>query len=872
MAPLTELFGFPPSGTISPSVRLLETDYSYYNPGISSSKSALIGFASKGPINEPTRVFNHEELYRKFGYPDPTADHGSYLLYAAIEFLKYGTEAWILRVGATDLNDWDNFAKTAFVEVKASGTSAVIKSLGTDSSDVSIETQVTIKENINDKFRFSINGSLSSKIIQIPDGEYNFVPGTVSTDTDLVDQFNILFTDSDGIEAYTDNGKIAFRTTKMFGSSASIELISVEDSIYETIGIGKEMTAAEITGSNTIWPEGSSNTGFYFDPSLSNPTLEVRVNGTGNPAIDNIIQIIPFEDLTHIDDETTINTLGIDGPLVSASDVVDYINWWVDNGSSTHSIPGGFRAEETDEGAVKLYTCKRYTESYSGISSYSENPVDLNGITDDGINEIRGKDALIQVRFQSIEVDDILGFDGEAVTGTFGASTGAISSPAFISGTDDPTTGLKIDGIGKTLGYNYVANEQPALLTLWAESPGTTGNNTQVQVKVDSDGLISLIIYNNGVYVESHSQLNLRSSSTNNPYYIEQWINGFSDYLYVEHESDNGLPVVGLPIEGTYNLGQLASTSGSDGYPYDSDGLPDTSAIDALIIGSTQQGTGLNTLAETEKIDIDLVAVPAINSTPVINALMELCGITRRDCMAIIDSPASLSSVDVRKWHNGDHPLNTNKFDSSYAALYWPWVKIRDNQNAIDVWVPPTGSILGVYANSERISNAWAAPAGLRRGTIPTVLEVETYAYLSERDSLYGNRNAVNVIVPFPIEGPTVWGQKTLQRNTTALDRVNVRRLMLFLEKNIKSRSRFLIFEPHDDQLRSEFVRIATNLLNEVERGRGIADFIIKCDEEINTPEVVDRNELRAKIGVQPTKTAEFIFIEFTIHRTGSFE
>ncbi|GAG77348.1 unnamed protein product, partial [marine sediment metagenome] len=94
MAPLTELFGFPPSGSISPSVRMLEKDFSAYDQGTSFSKTALIGFASKGPIDEPTRVFNHEDLYRKFGYPDPTADHGSYLLYAGIEFLKYGTEAW----------------------------------------------------------------------------------------------------------------------------------------------------------------------------------------------------------------------------------------------------------------------------------------------------------------------------------------------------------------------------------------------------------------------------------------------------------------------------------------------------------------------------------------------------------------------------------------------------------------------------------------------------------------------------------------------------------------------------------------------------------------------------------------------------------
>lgn len=877
MAPLTELFGFPPSGTISPSVRLLETDYSYYNAGTSFSKSALVGFASKGPINEPTQVFNHEELYRKFGYPDPTADHGSYLIYAAIEFLKYGTEAWILRVGTTDEDDWDNFAKTAYTEINSSGTSAVIKSLGTYTDGSALPTQVLIEEDINDKFRFSVNGALYNRVIQIPAGTYNLVPGTVASDTDLVDQFNLLFVDDDGIEAYTDDSKIAFRTTKIFGSSASIELISVEDAIYEAIGIGKDMTIAEVICSNTEWPEGSSNIGFYFgDYEGTGPTLEVRVSGTADAAIDNVTQTIPFEDLTHATDALTVNTGGFQGPQVTAATVVEYINWWVDNVPSGYTIPGGFRAAITPNGQqVSLYTAKRYidaggnAETSQGLTDNALNPnTGLADVNYDGINTIRGADALVQVRFQSKQVDTILGFSNNASTGTYGATVGAPSSAAFIAGGIDATTSKTIDEIGYTLGYNYTASEQPLLLTIWAESPGLSGNNTQVAVAVDDEGLISLTIYNNGIYVESHSQLNLDSTTTNNPYYIEQWINGFSDYLFIEHEAT----VSGLPIVGTYTLGQTAGTAGSDGYPYNIDGLPDSTAIDALVVGSTQLGTGLNALAEPEKIDIDLVAVPAINSTSVMNALIELCGITRRDCMAIMDSPASLSSLDVKKWHNGAHPLNTQRLDSSYAALYWPWVKIRDGQNAVDVWVPPTGSILGVYANAERISNAWAAPAGLRRGTIPTILEVETYAYLTERDSLYGNRNAVNVIVPFPVEGPTVWGQKTLQRNTTALDRVNVRRLMLYLEKNMKIRTRFLIFEPHDEQLRSEFVRVATNLLNEIQRGRGLADFIVKCDEELNTSEVIDRNELRAKIGVQPTKTAEFIFIEFTLHKTGTFE
>lgn len=852
MAPLTELFGFPPSGSISPSVRLLEKDFSAYDPGTSFSRAALVGFSSKGPINEPTRVFNHEDLFRKFGFPDPTTDHGSYLVYAANEFLKFGSEAWILRVGVTDEADWDNFAKTAFVEVPASGTSAIIRTLkdGTDFVD--------IIENVNDKFRFSVNGSLFKKTIQIPAGEYTLIDD-ISSDQNLVDAFNEIFTDGDGIEAFVTNGTLGFRTTKRFGSNASIELISVEDDIYSTIEIGEAMTEATLEGANTQWPLGSSVTGFYFGDSVD-PTLRIRVNGTSNSSIDNIIQTIPFEDLTHAADSTTVNTIGLEGPTVSASDIVDYINWYIDNPAShTATVPGGFRAKlDTGGTKVVLYTSKLHLDG-------SSLPIDFDGDSSDGIHEIKGKDALVQARFDSQDVDEILGFSNNAALG----STDELSaSTTLVSGTADSDTGLFIDDIGKATGADFAAGTAPTLMTIWADSPGLAGNNTQVSISINEEGEIDLTVLNNTTFVESHGGLNLDFTSTNNPFYIEQWINGFSNYIFIDHNTD----VSGHPLEGTFNLGATSGTQGSDGYPFDDDGLPDPDAIDQLVQGNIQLGTGLNAIAEPERIDIDLIAVPGLNSTAIMDATIELCEITRRDCMAVLDTPVGLDSLSVRKWHNGDHPLNSRRLDTSYAALYWPWVKVRDPFNAVDVWIPPTGPILGVYANSERIENAWAAPAGLRRGGIPTIKEVETFAYIKERDALYGNRNAVNVIVPFPIDGPTVWGQKTLQRRATALDRVNVRRLMLYLEKVIKERSRFLLFEPHDELLRAEFVRIASNVLDVVKEGRGVADYIIKCDEELNPPEVIDRNELRARIGVQPTKVAEFIFIEFTIHRTGSFE
>jgi phage tail sheath protein FI len=330
-----------------------------------------------------------------------------------------------------------------------------------------------------------------------------------------------------------------------------------------------------------------------------------------------------------------------------------------------------------------------------------------------------------------------------------------------------------------------------------------------------------------------------------------------SDWIRVIDNTANAAP----PLDGTYSL-----SGGSDGIPSDPDDQ------DGLLIGNQLAYTGMYALSEPEQIDLDLIAAPGHSSTSIVLALLDLCQNVRMDCLAIIDSPFGMTVNEIIDWQNGTHPLNTTRFDSDFGALYWPWVKIRDNFNRIDVWAPPSGSIMATIARSDQLSAPWFAPAGVNRGTVPNIMDVFSRPTLEERDLMYGYRNCINPIVQFvDFEGFVVWGQKTMQRRPTALDRVNVRRLMFYIEKRIRAASRQLLFDPHDDELRSKFVRISTAILTEVQVGRGVTDFRVKCDTELNPPDVIDRNELRARIGVQPTRAAEFIFIEFSIHRTGSF-
>jgi hypothetical protein len=417
--------------------------------------------------------------------------------------------------------------------------------------------------------------------------------------------------------------------------------------------------------------------------------------------------------------------------------------------------------------------------------------------------------------------------------------------------------GTSGDGFTFTYGrVNGDANTTGAItFTLFADSPGLDGNATQAVIENNiTDGNFIITVFNNGVEVEAWGGLTKDETSR---FYVETFLALVSDWIRALDNTANPAP----PLDGTYSL-----SGGSDGIPSDPD------LQDELIIGSRLGLTGMQALSEPEQIDIDLLGVPGHSSTSVVTAMLDLCQNVRLDTLAIIDPPFGLTVKEIVDWQNGVHPLNTTRFDSDFGALYWPWLKLRDNFNRIDVWAPPSGSVMATIARSDQLAAPWFAPAGVNRGQVPNITDVFSRPTLEERDLMYGNRNSINPIVQFvDFQGFVIWGQKTLQKRPTALDRVNVRRLMFVIEKRIRSASRQLLFDPHDEILRQKFVRISTAILTEIQVGRGVDDFRVKCDEELNTPDVIDRNEMRARIGVIPIRAAEFIFIEFSIHRTGSF-
>ena len=206
--------------------------------------------------------------------------------------------------------------------------------------------------------------------------------------------------------------------------------------------------------------------------------------------------------------------------------------------------------------------------------------------------------------------------------------------------------------------------------------------------------------------------------------------------------------------------------------------------------------------------------------------------------------------------------------NSSYASTYWPWLQVLDPDSGARVWVPASTMIGGVYAYNDNVSEPWFAPAGINRGGLSQVVRAEQKLSQANRDTLYSNK--VNPIATFPGTGVVVYGQKTLQTKASALDRVNVRRLLISLKSYISQVANNLVFEQNTIATRNIFLSQVNPYLESVQQRQGLYAFKVVMDDSNNTPDVIDRNELIGQIYLQPTKTAEFIYLDFNILPTGA--
>ena len=284
--------------------------------------------------------------------------------------------------------------------------------------------------------------------------------------------------------------------------------------------------------------------------------------------------------------------------------------------------------------------------------------------------------------------------------------------------------------------------------------------------------------------------------------------------------------------------------------------------------------------ADAEVVEYNVAAMPGIHRTNLTDHLMDVCA-DRGDALALIDiendyTPAhEIATAPTRgDVDSAALSMRLRNIDNSYAAAYYPWVQINDRANSRLVWVPPSVAMMGVLASSERKKELWFAPAGFTRGGLSNgaaglpVINVRQHLTSRERDLLYDNR--INPIASFPNEGIVVFGQKTLKAEASALTRVNVRRLMIFLKKEVSRIAATTLFEPNIKRTWNAFSGRVERLLDSVRSRFGIQQYRLILDESTTTADLIDRNIMYAKIFIKPTLAIEFIALDFIVTNQGA--
>jgi hypothetical protein len=403
------------------------------------------------------------------------------------------------------------------------------------------------------------------------------------------------------------------------------------------------------------------------------------------------------------------------------------------------------------------------------------------------------------------------------------------------------------------------STNSPSVLETWTNlsldpfSPNyiekVIGNQVE-NVAPDGDG--GYYIQLTGSYTNSSRYIRVKQVNTPTPNYLDNSGNAKIQFT-------GSIPVAASGTFGSATGDIIPSTPGK--YYQDITNIASSGNTQGL--QATDYTESITLLSNKDQFRFNFITAPGLilgnDHSTALNLLVSNCQ----------NNGNSMVVLDVAEY--GENILtvvqNAIALDNSYAATYWPWTQTLDPNSGQQVWVPASTMIPGVYMFNDNSSEPWYAPAGINRGTMPTVIRAERYLSQTNRDTLYeGN---VNPIATFPNTGVTVFGQKTLQKKASALDRVNVRRLLIELKNYISQIADTLVFEQNTAATRNNFLLQVNPYLSSVQQRNGLYSFNVIMDESNNTPTVIDNNQLVGAIYLQPTKTAEFIYLTFNILPTG---
>ena len=810
---------------VSAGVFTNEVDQSFLPQAIGQIGAAIVGPTVKGPALIPTQVSSFSEFQQIFG--SYTTD--SYVPHTVEEYLRSGN---VMTVTRLLYEDGYSLVNGALAVIAKSGSVQVVTHLLHPTQPVSTNGAG------NNVFESSTLTNLSSGSFVIT------VSGSFATQT--VPGFSAFLAGNGSPLSASINSSVNNYITKIFGKSPK----SVDYPVY----VQYENAAATGLFSNladvTVELAKLSNYEFLTDYSTAaTPWVTSQKIGTATK------NLFKFHTISHGSSVNYEVKVGI-RDVRTSSETSD------PNGFGTFTVE--VRRINTANIANSPYTSQDTDQAPDIIETYLNVNLDPDSpnyiarrignryqtVTDAGNIVVNGDYPNVS-KYVRVEVTDavtnktndktLIPFGFRAMNSPMPMASGSLNLSAVTYKTTQVQTSYNANNY---LGFDFTAT---ANLNYLAPTPSTglvTGSNSDFYLgNVNQDAQAGF-------------------PSVNAPYSgsIETALTSGSSYFTNVVATSTRKFIV--PFQGGFdgarpNLPKFSGTNITDTNTFGFDCSTTTAT------GTKAYNKAFTLLSNTDYYDMNMLVTPGIlqSKHSAVTSLARNLVTGRQDAFYVMDSNALTDSITTAV-------SQVTTLDNNYTATYWPWVKIINPANNVPLWVPPSVVVPGALSFNDSVAAPWYAPAGLNRGGLTSV--IDTYQNLSQadRNTLYEAR--INPIANFPNDGVVIWGQKTLQARPSALDRVNVRRLLITVKKFIASSTRYLVFEQNVVATRDRFTQIVNPYLESVRAQQGLYAFRVVMDSTNNTPDLIDQNILYGQIFLQPTRTAEFIILDFNIQPTGA--
>ena len=811
---------------VSPGVFTRERDLSFLPQGIADIGAAIVGPTVKGPAFVPTMISNFSEFEEMFGSTKDTM----YTPYAVEQYLRSAGTVTIVRVLNTGGYSAD------FVQLRLTGS--IQSGSGTGIAARTLAVIAPSRGGSNGTVR--INNCSTTPNPTLHGGDYASFTLTVSG------------SDMGAKSVSTFSATVSFNTSsanyvsEVFSSDPQVQksgLSTVPAYLYKnfkfaasnlTTATDKDgMGYTDLLNTTASLESGSYGVDGFYNQSYAEATSPYIQSQLINQARYNLFRFKTRSTGTDVNYKLKVGVLNIKKAGTVAGS--DYGSFSVqvrqtgldDNGLTTDNILEQFDNLNFDPKSTNFFA-RRIGDRYVSI--------DANGkLTYNGDWDNRSKhiyvDPATYTDIKNGSIPKALVPMGHAAISNPEKGSTAIPAWPFVTSQSN-AQGLFDSNI--FFGHDYGNTDAQQYLSPIPNNV-TAGNHVTMSLE-DINGSADASVTGD-TFSDGTEKITLALSNIKQRKFIVPFQGGF--------DGDN-------PANPKLTAGDISATN-TQGFDISS----------ATAAGAVAYKKAINAVSNPDEFDINMLVTPGVihGLHPSITNHAIQKAEERGDTFYILDSVKYGASIATAT-------AAIEALDTNYAATYYPWVKIVDRNTALPVWVPPSVVLAGTIAFTDRVAHEWFAPAGLNRGGLTTVTEAQTRLTHDERDELYEAR--VNPIASFPGQGVCVWGQKTLQGRPSALDRVNVRRLLIRLKKFIASSSRFLVFEQNTSATRNRFLNIVNPFLESVQANSGLSAFRVVMDDTNNTPDVVDRNQLVGQIFIQPTRTAEFIVLDFVVLPTGA--